>query len=64
MIYRILLLAAIAAELLAVIELQRNRRSFRKVPDERTGRLLRLNRISLVAGAAIITLLTVIISRH
>ncbi len=63
MAYRIMLLLAIAAELLAVTELQRHKRSYRKCPDDRTRRLLSLNRISLVAGAAIITLLTVIVSR-
>ena len=64
MIPRILLLLAIAAELLAAAELQRHKRDYRKIPDDRTRRLIRLNRISLVAGAAIITMLAVIISRN
>ena len=63
MIPRILLLIVIACEILSVTELQRQKRAYRRTPDARTGRLLRLNRISVIAGAALITLLAVYIMR-
>lgn len=64
MIYRILLLVLIVLEFLAITELHRHKRSFRKIPDDKTRKLIRLTRIEIISGAALITLLTVIISRH
>ncbi len=56
---RIVLLLLTVLEILAVCELQRNKARSGRMPDQRMRRLLLLNRLSVVTGAALITSLLI-----